>query len=78
MTTATSARPLTDAMRRELRAIQRTGEPDGLYEYHGAEHLAFYAREKVLSALIARGLIEPIQYSAFALTDAGRAALTTP
>lgn len=68
-------RPLTPAMRRELRAIARTGEPDDLFEYRGAEHLAFYARDKVLSALLTRGLIRPTCPRPFALTDAGRAAI---
>jgi hypothetical protein len=63
-------------MLRELRAIQRTGEPGDMDDYRGAEHLAFYARDKVLSSLLRRGLIEPIEHSAFALTDAGRAAIS--
>lgn len=62
---------LTPAMLRELRHIARYGEPCDLFEFHGANHLAFHAREKVLTALIRRGLIADAE----SVTDAGRAAI---
>jgi hypothetical protein len=62
---------LTPAMRRELRCIVKHGMPGDLADY-GANALAFYAREKTLSALIRRGLIADSETA----TDAGRAAIT--
>jgi hypothetical protein len=66
--------PLTIAMRRELRAIAQTGEPTDPYDWIGAAALWFHARDRVLSALLRRGLIEATE-SGFALTADGRAAL---
>lgn len=73
MTTATTARPLTEAMRRELRCIHKWGEPSDLSEF-GARAIAFHARDKVLSALLRRELIRD-EPGGFVLTDAGRAAI---
>lgn len=64
-------KPLSPAMLRELRHIARYGEPCDLAEFHGANHLAFHARERVLSALIRRGMIADAE----TITDAGRAAI---
>lgn len=58
-------------MLRELECIARWGRPGDLEDYHAAEHLAFWARDKVISALIKRGLIDDAENA----TDAGRAAL---
>lgn len=69
---ATSGRPITDTMRRELRWIERWGEPGDLADY-GMHALAFHARERVLSALLRRNLIRE-GAGGFVLTDAGRAA----
>lgn len=66
---------LTEPMRRELRAIARTGEPSDYSEYSGARNLWFLARDRVLSALIRRALIEPTP-DGFALTESGNAALS--
>jgi len=66
-----NAGAITNAMKRELAHIEKFGRPDDLFEYHGAEHLAFWAREKVISALISRGLIADAE----TVTDAGRAVL---
>ena len=60
---------LTPAMLRTLRSVAN-GDPGDLADF-GLSALAFYAREKVLSALIARGLIEDAE----TITDAGRAAI---
>lgn len=73
MTTAT-ARPLTDTMKRELFWINKWGEPSDLAGFHAGGALAFYAREKVLSGLLKRGLIRD-EPGGFVLTAAGRAAL---
>lgn len=61
---------LTAPMLRELRWIGQFGEPGDLADY-GANALAFYARERTLSALIRRGLIADAE----TITDAGRAAI---
>lgn len=66
-----SAAQLTPAMLRELRNIERYGEATDPCEWHGAGHLWFYAREKVITALITRGLIADAE----TVTDAGRAAI---
>jgi hypothetical protein len=60
-------------MKRELRAIARTGEVGDLYDY-GTNALAFYAREKTLTALLKRELIEDTA-GGYVLTEAGRAAI---
>lgn len=65
---------LTPAMLRELRAIYITGEPSDPAYWADARHLWFHARDKVLSALLRRGLIESTP-NGFDLTDAGRAAI---
>jgi hypothetical protein len=66
---------LTPAMIRELRAIATTGEPSDPYEWTRAQSLWFHAREKVLSALIRRELING-DSGDYTLTDAGRDALS--
>jgi hypothetical protein len=65
---------MTPAQLRELRALATTGEPTDLYEWHAANSLGFYARDRVLGALLRRELIEDTP-SGFVLTDAGRAVL---
>jgi hypothetical protein len=65
-----SARPPTPAMLRELRHIARHGSPGDLADY-GSTHLAFWSREKVLTGLIARGLL----LDAETVTAAGNAML---
>jgi hypothetical protein len=69
------ARPttMTPAQVRELRSIALMGEPSDLAEF-GPNALAFHTRDRVLGALLRRGLLvdEP---GGFRVTDAGRAAL---
>lgn len=65
-----AARPLTKPMLRELRSIAAYGQPGDLSDY-GASALAFHARERVLSALIRRGLLEDAE----TITDTGLAAI---
>lgn len=66
---------LTPAMRRELHAIKEHGEPADPYEWsHAPGGLWFWAREKVLGALIGRGLIEEDASGVWHLTEAGKAA----
>ena len=67
-------RPLTNAMLRELQAIDATGEPTGPADWIAAGGLWFRARDRVLSALIRRELIQP-DPNGFALTAKGRAAI---
>jgi hypothetical protein len=67
-------KPPTAAMLRELSAIAKTGEPTDPYDWIGAAALWFHARDRVLSALLRRGLIEATD-SGFVLTDAGRLVL---
>lgn len=71
-------KPLTKAMIRELRAIELHGEPADPFEWsHAPGGLWFWARDKVLGALLDRGLvIEENATGAWRLTDAGKAALT--
>lgn len=68
---------LTAAMRRELRSIERTGNPTDPDEWHGAGGLWFAARKRVIGALLKRGLIEdgPFSFN-FSITEKGRAVLT--
>lgn len=68
---------LTPAMRRELNAIARHGEPADPYEWsHAPGGLWFWARDKVLGALLDRGLVlEDNGSGAWRLTDAGKRAL---
>lgn len=73
MAAAQGARPLSRAMMAELQHIGKHGTFRGLEDY-SAGPLAFYAREKVLSALILRGLIEDAE----TITDAGRVAIARP
>lgn len=74
MANATTARPLTDTMKRELYWINRYGEPSDLAGIGPGNALSFYAREKVLSALLSRELIRD-EPGGFVLTDSGRSAL---
>lgn len=68
---------LTNAMLRELRSIERDGNPSDPYEWtHAPSGLWFHAREKVLDALLKRGLIFSEQEkSGYSLTDTARAAI---
>lgn len=67
---------LTPAMKRELLAIQDHGEPADPYEWsHAPGGLWFWAREKVLGALFARGLVVEEASGTWRLTDDGKAAL---
>lgn len=62
---------LTPAMKRELRSIARDGNPSDPYDWqHAPESLWFHARDRVLGALLTRGLIADT--GGFSLTDAGR------
>ena len=63
--------PLTPAMLRELRAIER-GDVGDLLDY-GTSALAFHARDRVIGALARRGLIAATPD--WSLTNAGRAAI---
>lgn len=65
---------LTPAMRRELSSFVTTGEPSDACEWHGAGALWFVARDRVIGALLRRGLIEADD-NGYTPTDAGRAAL---
>ncbi len=69
-----NARPLSAAMVRELRAINFDGNPSDPVEWaHAPESLWFHARDRVIGALLRRGLI--VTDGGYSLTDAGRAAL---
>jgi hypothetical protein len=63
-------KPLTATMLAELRCIDRFGTFRELDDYSRGP-LAFYAREKVLTALMDRGFIADAE----TITDAGRAAI---
>jgi hypothetical protein len=65
---------LTPAMLRELAAIARTGEPTDPIDWHGANALWFHARDRVLSALLRRDLIQSDE-SGFVLTPEGQAVM---
>lgn len=66
---------LTEAMKRELRSIGRDGNPSDPYDWqHAPESLWFHARDKVIGALLRRGLIE--DKGGYQPTDAGRAVLS--
>jgi hypothetical protein len=70
-----SAAPkFTQAMLRELRSIYRTGCPDDGYDSQAPAGLYFNAREKVLTALLKRELINGDEGD-FKVTEAGRAIL---
>jgi len=65
---------LTPAMCRELRSIALDGNPsDPCNWQHAPEGLWFHARDKVLGALLKRGLI--VADLGYYLTDQGKAAL---
>lgn len=61
---------LTPAMIRELRCIAATGEPSDPIEWHGAGGLWFHARDRVICALIRRGLV--IQDMEYLVTATGK------
>lgn len=63
-------------MLRELRSIEHDGNPSDPTDWHHApESLWFHARDRVISALLRRGLIANGN-GVYELTDAGRAALS--
>jgi hypothetical protein len=65
---------LTPAMKRELRSIDWDGNPSDPVDWqHAPEGLWFHARDKVIGALLRRGLIS--DEGGYHLTDAGKAAL---
>lgn len=65
---------LTPAMLRELRSIAHDGNPsDPLDWCHAPEELWFHARDKVIGALLRRGLI--VDGGGYQITASGRAAL---
>ena len=67
---------LTPAMLRELRSFARDGNPSDPADWeHAPESLWFHARERVITALIARGLLDKDLESYTVVTDKGRAAL---
>jgi hypothetical protein len=67
---------LSKAMIRELQSISNTGEPTDPYQWaHAPGVLWFYARDKVLGALLSRGLIEDAGMCSFRITDKGRCVL---
>lgn len=69
---ARTPKPLTPAMLRELRSMDRDGNPSDPYDWqHAPEGLWFHARERVIGALLKRGLITNDN----TLTELGRAAL---
>lgn len=72
-----NAQKLTPAMIRELRSMERDGNPSDPYDWqHAPEGLWFHARDRVIGALLKRELIwEDPKLSGYSLTDAGRAAL---
>lgn len=66
---------LTPAMIRELRSMDRDGNPSDPYDWqHAPEALWFHARDKVIGALLTRGLIVAAG-GGYDLTDTGKAAL---
>lgn len=69
-----SARALSAAMVRELRAMAFDGNPSDPADWqHAPESLWFHARDRVIGALLRRELI--VADGGYSLTDAGRAAL---
>ena len=67
-------KPLTPAMIRELRSMDRDGNPSDPADWgHAPESLWFHARDRVIAALEKRGLITLER--GYDLTDAGKAAL---
>ena len=68
-------KPLTNAMLRELKSLARTGEPSDLYDWPNVPGaLAFHARDRVLGALLRRGLIQDAP-GGYELTPAGKGAV---
>ena len=62
---------LTPAMKRELRSIARDGNPSDPYDWqHAPEGLWFHARDRVIGALLKRGLI--VADGGYSLTGLGR------
>lgn len=74
-----SATKPTPAQLRELRCIAKDGNPSDPHDWsHAPDGLWFHARDRVLSALLRRGLIESTSTrGGYDLTDAGRDALAT-
>jgi hypothetical protein len=68
-----ASQQITPTMRRELQCIAKHGTFCELDDY-GFSPLAFYARERVLTGLLNRGMIVPT-VDGFDVTDAGRKAL---
>ena len=69
---------LTKAMRRELNWINQHGEPADPYEWsHAPGWLWFWARDKVLGALLDRGLVVEDEHGTWRATEAGKAALAS-
>jgi len=67
-------KPLSKAMIRELRAMDLDGNPSDPCDWdHAPESLWFHARDRVIGALLKRGLI--VADCGYTLTDAGRKAL---
>lgn len=65
---------LSKAMLRELRSIEWDGNPSDPVDWqHAPESLWFHARDKVIGALLRRGLIS--DEGGYRITDAGKAAL---
>jgi hypothetical protein len=65
---------LTKAMRRELESYARDGNPSDPADWHGAGALWFHARDRVIGALLRRGLLADVAGD-YTVTDAGRTAL---
>ena len=65
---------LSPAMKRELKAISIDGNPSDPVDWqHAPESLWFHARDRVIGALLRRGLI--VDNGGYTLTDAGREAI---
>ncbi len=64
---------LTPTMLRELRSIAQYGQPTDGLDIGAPAHLAFWARDKAIGGLMARGLIVDSEH----ITEAGLAALKT-
>ena len=70
---------LINAMIRELRSIERDGNPSDPYDWtHAPSGLWFHARDKVLGALVRRGLIyDDANRGGYSLTPQGINAIPT-
>lgn len=65
---------LSPAMLRELRSIAWDGNPSDPADWdHAPEGLWFHARDRVIGALLRRGLI--VDEGGYRITEAGKAAL---